>query len=363
MLDVSGLIEPPTISRCPRRGSIASSGRTGSSPGRSARTCAAGWREPVDGRTEFSGRLLEVSARSADPGRRRMGTRREIPRPAGDEGAAGSRGVRAGEGQDMMNKELIYVIEQIGRGEGDRAKRSSSRRWSLPSCRPPRRPWASPTTCGWRSTATPARSGSSRARRWSSAVTDPKLEIGLAEARKLNGEAELDDELEIELPPQEFGRIAAQTAKQVILQRVRDAERDAVYSEFIDKRGQDRPRHRAPHREAQRDRGARQGRGGHHRARADSRRALQPGRSRARLRAGGQEDGQGAADPALAHASRASWSRLFETEIPEIAEGIVLVKAAAREPGERAKVAVVVDQARRRSRSAPASACAARASR
>ena len=69
------------------------------------------------------------------------------------------------------------------------------------------------------------------------AVTDAKLEIGLAEARKLNGEAQLDDELEMELPPQEFGRIAAQTAKQVILQRVRDAERDAVYSEFIDKEG------------------------------------------------------------------------------------------------------------------------------
>src|SRR6185436_8109134 len=45
------------------------------------------------------------------------------------------------------------------------------------------------------------------------------------------------DELEIELPPKEFGRIAAQTAKQVILQRVRDAERDAIYAEFADKEG------------------------------------------------------------------------------------------------------------------------------
>src|SRR5215471_3548398 len=50
-------------------------------------------------------------------------------------------------------------------------------------------------------------------------------------------DAKLEDEIEIELPPQEFGRIAAQTAKQVILQRVRDAERDAVYSDFIDKQG------------------------------------------------------------------------------------------------------------------------------
>jgi N utilization substance protein A len=68
-------------------------------------------------------------------------------------------------------------------------------------------------------------------------VADPKLEIALAEARTLNAEAELEDEIEIGLPTQEFGRIAAQTAKQVILQRVRDAERDAEYSAFIDKQG------------------------------------------------------------------------------------------------------------------------------
>src|SRR5437016_11772673 len=63
-------------------------------------------------------------------------------------------------------------------------------------------------------------------------VTDNKLEISLADAKALNPEAELEDELEQELPPQEFGRIAAQTAKQVILQRVRDAERDRIFKEF-----------------------------------------------------------------------------------------------------------------------------------
>ena len=64
--------------------------------------------------------------------------------------------------------------------------------------------------------------------------------------------------------------------------------------------GQDHPRHGAPDREAQRDRGPRQGRGGDHRARADPGGALQPQRSRPRLRPGGQEDRQGAANPALA---------------------------------------------------------------
>src|SRR5260370_26646713 len=69
------------------------------------------------------------------------------------------------------------------------------------------------------------------------AVTDPKLEITLEEARRLNAAVEMEDEIEQELAPQEFGRIAAQTAKQVILQRVRDAERDAAYAAFIAREG------------------------------------------------------------------------------------------------------------------------------
>ena len=69
-------------------------------------------------------------------------------------------------------------------------------------------------------------------------VTDAKLEISVAEAKALGVDVELDDEVEQELPPREFGRIAAQTAKQVILQRVRDAEREGIYSEFVGKEGQ-----------------------------------------------------------------------------------------------------------------------------
>ena len=64
------------------------------------------------------------------------------------------------------------------------------------------------------------------------AVTDPKLEITLPEARRLNAEAQLEDEIEQELAPQEFGRIAAQTAKQVIFQKVREAERDTIFNEY-----------------------------------------------------------------------------------------------------------------------------------
>jgi len=71
-------------------------------------------------------------------------------------------------------------------------------------------------------------------------VADPEIEMTLAEAQALAPEAELGVELELlqDKPLQDLGRIAAQTAKQVILQKVRDAEREGIYSEFIGKEGQ-----------------------------------------------------------------------------------------------------------------------------
>ena len=171
------------------------------------------------------------------------------------------------------------------------------------------------------------------------AVTDAKLEIGLEEARKLNGEAELEDELEMELPPQEFGRIAAQTAKQVILQRVRDAERDAVYSEFIDKEG--RIVRGVVHRVEKRNVIVEIGK-------AEAvlmEREQIPGERynpSDRIRAYVLEVKKGVKGPQilLSRTHPGFLVRLFETEIPEIAEGIVQVREAAREGGERAKVAV-----------------------
>ena len=66
-------------------------------------------------------------------------------------------------------------------------------------------------------------------------VENKATEIDLKEARKKNKEAEIGDFISEELPPLEFGRIAAQSAKQVIFQKVRDAERDRQYDEFKDK--------------------------------------------------------------------------------------------------------------------------------
>src|SRR2546428_14129818 len=170
-------------------------------------------------------------------------------------------------------------------------------------------------------------------------VTDNKLEISLADAKALNPEAELEDELEQELPPQEFGRIAAQTAKQVILQRVRDAERDRIFKEFEGKDGQILRGvvHRIEKRNVIVEIGKAE--------------AILPEREQIpgerynpgdRIRAYVLEVRRTAKGPqvTLSRTHPGYLARLFETEIPEIQEGIVVVKAAAREAGERAKVAV-----------------------
>lgn len=66
-------------------------------------------------------------------------------------------------------------------------------------------------------------------------VMDPRLEISIHDAMNINPQYEIGDVVEIEVTPKEFGRIAAQTAKQVVTQRVREAERGVIYSEFIDR--------------------------------------------------------------------------------------------------------------------------------
>jgi N utilization substance protein A len=170
-------------------------------------------------------------------------------------------------------------------------------------------------------------------------VEDGAVEISLSEAKALNPAAELGDDLEQELPPQQFGRIDAQRAKQVILQRVRDAERDSIFSEFASKEGQvvRGVVHRIEKRNAILEIGKAE--------------AVLPEREQIpgerynpgdRLRAYVLEVRRTMKGPQvlLSRTHPGYLVRLFETEIPEIQEGIVVVKAAAREAGERAKVAV-----------------------
>jgi N utilization substance protein A len=68
--------------------------------------------------------------------------------------------------------------------------------------------------------------------------SDPRLEISLDEARKVNPEHQAGDVFEVEITPSEFGRIAAQTAKQVVVQKIREAERGIIYEEFSNREGE-----------------------------------------------------------------------------------------------------------------------------
>ena len=170
-------------------------------------------------------------------------------------------------------------------------------------------------------------------------VTDARIEMTLTEARAVKPDAAIDDEIEHELEPKEFGRIAAQTAKQVILQRVRDAEREGIYAEFVGKEGQivRGVVHRIEKRNVIVEMGKAEGFLPEREQIPGER--INPGD---RIRAFVVEVKKTAKGPqiTLSRAHPGFLARLFETEIPEIAEGIVLVKAAAREAGERAKVAV-----------------------
>src|SRR5215467_11461617 len=237
-----------------------------------------------------------------------------------------------------MNRELLIVIEQIGREKGiDKETLFEALESALLS--------ASRKTLGAAENVRmeiDRQTGALKVfgrKKVVEEVTDSKLEISLADAKALNPEAELDDELEQELPPQEFGRIAAQTAKQVILQRVRDAERDRIFKEFEGKDGQILRGvvHRIEKRNVIVEIGKAE--------------AILPEREQIpgerfnpgdRIRAFVLEVRRSAKGPqiTLSRTHPGYLARLFETEIPEIQEGIVVVKATAREAGERAKVAV-----------------------
>src|SRR5438093_5853055 len=237
-----------------------------------------------------------------------------------------------------MNRELLYVIEQVGREKGigsevlfealESALLSASKR-------------TLGTGDNVRLTLD-RKTGAIRVfaeKKVVETVSDPKLEIGLEAARHLRPEAQLEETGEVDLPPQEFGRIAAQTAKQVILQRVREAERQGIFSEFKDREGSlvRGTVHRIEKRTVIVDLGRTE-------AVLPEREQI-PGERYAagdRIRAYVFEVKNTPKGPqvVLSRSQPGFLIRLFETEIPEIAEGIVQVKGAAREPGERAKLAV-----------------------
>jgi N utilization substance protein A len=176
-------------------------------------------------------------------------------------------------------------------------------------------------------------------------VQDPKAEISIEKARDEDPDAEIGMTILIESTPRDFGRIAAQTAKQVILQRIREAERDAQYSAFADSAGE------IAHGTIQ----SMDFHSGDVIVNLDGAEALLPSREQVpreryrrgmRLRAYVLDVRRGNRGPqiTLSRRSAALLRRLLELEVPEIHNGSVEIKAIAREAGSRSKVAVHATQ-------------------
>jgi len=170
-------------------------------------------------------------------------------------------------------------------------------------------------------------------------VTDPRLEISVHAAREINPNYQPDDIVEIEVTPRDFGRIAAQTAKQVVTQRIREAEREMIYNVFVD-REQDIVTgtvQRTDARNVYVDLG-----------KAEAVLPLSetmPGeafRSGERVKAFILKVENTTKGPQilLSRTHPGLLKRLFELEVPEIYDGVVEIKSVAREPGVRSKIAV-----------------------
>jgi N utilization substance protein A len=169
-------------------------------------------------------------------------------------------------------------------------------------------------------------------------VTNPSTEISLKEAKELDSEAQIGDSLGVKLNT-DFGRIGAQTAKQVIIQKVRDAERENVYNEFKDRKG-----------DLVSGTVQRMEKGnlfisiGRAEAVLLSKEQI-PGesyRQGERLRAYILDVQKNSKGPQifLSRTHPGFLVKLFEMEVPEISEGVIKIISAAREPGERAKISV-----------------------
>jgi len=175
-------------------------------------------------------------------------------------------------------------------------------------------------------------------------VENPATELSITEARELAGdEVELGDALLLPLPMEELGRIAAQTAKQILFQKVRDAVRSNVYEQYIDKIGDlvngyvkrfergniivDLGNLEAILPRSQQSRGEQWNQG-----------------ERIRVVINNVSKESKGPQVEVSRTSPELLLRLFEMEVPEIYDGTVVIKSAVREPGERAKIAVMSNE-------------------
>lgn len=170
-------------------------------------------------------------------------------------------------------------------------------------------------------------------------VGNEHLEVSLEEAKKIDPESEIGDSLGIKMDTDEFGRIAAQSAKQVIMQRLREAERNVVYGDYKDRRGE------IVHGIVQRfDKGNIVVNLGRAEAELPVKEQISKElyKQGDRIRCYIHDVKQFSRGPqiVLSRTHPNFLSALFENEVPEIAEGIVSIVQVAREPGSRSKIAV-----------------------
>src|SRR5579884_3202139 len=171
-------------------------------------------------------------------------------------------------------------------------------------------------------------------------VENEATQISLAEARKKNPAAQIGDWISETLPPFDFGRIAAQSAKQVIVQKVREAERDRQYEEYKDRIGEivNGVVKRVEYGNVVLDLG--RGEAIIRRDEMIPREMFRPG-DRVRAYVYDVRREQRGPQIFLSRTHPQFTAKLFAQEVPEIYDGIVEVKAVARDPGSRAKIAVV----------------------
>ena len=171
-------------------------------------------------------------------------------------------------------------------------------------------------------------------------VDDYFKQVNLVDAAKLQKDAVLGDFIVDPLPPIEFGRIAAQAAKQVIFQKVRDAERDRQYDEFKDRVGEiiTGVIKRVEFGHVVVDLGRAEGV-----IRRDQQIPREVARINERVRALIFKVNRESRGPQimLSRAHPDFMKKLFAQEVPEIYDGIIEIKAAARDPGSRAKIGVI----------------------
>src|SRR5687767_1860097 len=176
-------------------------------------------------------------------------------------------------------------------------------------------------------------------------VENDSAELSLVEAQELAGdEIEIGDMLQIPLPQEEMGRIAAQTAKQILVQKVREAIREKVYEEYIDRKG-----------ELINGTVKRFERGDMIIDLGNNLEAIVPKREQSRGEMWNQGErirvaivdvtkDQKGQQIRVSRASSELVKRLFEMEVPEIYDDTVVIKSAVREPGDRAKIAVASNE-------------------